>query len=301
MPLKPLKFASIDIGSNAIRMLFCYVFETSDGPFFRKGILLRVPLRLGDDAFKLGRISTQKEKQMISAMHSFKHLMDSQQVISYRAYATSAMRDAINGPLIVEHISKQCGIDIEIITGEQEADVISSDNTPEFLKTHDPVMYADVGGGSTELTIHNGDIEYRESFNIGTIRYMINKVDQEEWTRMKEWLKSHGLKNSDIPIIGSGGNINKIYKMRRRRDADFHISSATLKNFYEEAKDLSNEERMIKYNLNPDRTDVIIPATEIFLSIINYTGSKKIFVPKMGLSDGIIRGLYEEYKEGQEA
>lgn len=255
-------------------------------------------MRLGEDAFKLGRISIQKEKKMIETMHSFKHLMNSQDIVAYRAYATSAMRDALNGPLIVDHIHKLCGIDIRIISGELEANVISGETIPAFIKAKDRILYVDVGGGSTEITFHDKDDSTRESFNIGTIRYMYDQVEKSEWKRLKTWLKEHDLVNSQIPILGSGGNINKIYKMRRRRNSDFHISSTSLQEFYEELKELSYEERIIEYNLNPDRADVIIPACEIFLKIIGQTETKKIYVPKTGLSDGIVRSLYEEYKAG---
>ncbi len=295
--MKPLKFASIDIGSNAIRFLLAYVFETPDGPFFRKGLLLRVPLRLGEDAFKLKRISIEKEKQMIDTMHSFKYLMDAQQIISYKAFATSAMRDAVNGPLIVDHIQKKCGIKIDIISGEQEANVISGDEIPAFIKTRNKILFVDVGGGSTEITYHNKKKSVRESFNIGTIRAMINEVKDSELDRLKDWLDSNKLIDSSIPILGSGGNINKIFKLKRRRNSDMHISASALAEFYKEIKPLSYTERIVQYNLNPDRADVIIPACEIFQNIINHTGTKKIYVPKIGLSDGIVRSLYSDYKQ----
>lgn len=295
--MKQLKFASIDVGSNAIRFLLSYVFETPDGPFFKKGILLRVPLRLGEDAFTLGRISIDKEKRMIETMHSFKHLMASQDIVSYRAYATSAMRDAINGPLIVDHIKKHCNIDIQIISGELEANVISGEEIPKFLQAKDQMLYVDVGGGSTELTYHDEDKSYRESFNIGTIRFMHDQVKKEEWKRLKSWLKKHNLMDSQVSILGSGGNINKIFKMKRHKSGDYHITTAALKSFYKEITELSYEERIVDYNLNPDRADVIIPASMIFLKIIDYTDTRKIYVPKTGLSDGIIRTLYQEYKE----
>ena len=293
--MKPLKFASIDIGSNAIRFLLAYVFETEDGPFFRKGLLLRVPLRLGDDAFKLKRISIEKEKQMIETMHSFKHLMKAQDIISYKAFATSAMRDAINGPLIVDHIKKTTGIKINIISGEEEANVISGEEIPAFIKAKDKILFVDVGGGSTEITYHNKKKSVRESFNIGTIRYMMDEVSKDEWKRLKKWFAEHKLIDSSIPILGSGGNINKIYKQQRLRNTDMHITTAGLRQFYEQMKPLTYTERIIQYNLNPDRADVIIPACEIFLSIIEFTSTKKIYVPKIGLSDGIVRSLYQEY------
>ena len=166
--MDPLKFASIDIGSNAIRFLLSYVFETKDGPFFRKGLLLRVPLRLGEDSFTLGRIGIEKEQQMVETMQSFKYLMASQNIVSYKAFATSAMRDAINGQLIVERIRKECNIEIDIISGDQEANIISGEKIPAFLKTKDRILYMDVGGGSTEFTYHDKNKSHRESFNIGT-------------------------------------------------------------------------------------------------------------------------------------
>jgi exopolyphosphatase/guanosine-5'-triphosphate,3'-diphosphate pyrophosphatase len=295
--LKPLKFASIDIGSNAIRFLLAYVYETEDGPLFRKGLLLRVPLRLGDDAFKLGRISIEKEKQMIETMHSFKHLMNAQEIISYKAFATSAMRDALNGPVIVDHIEKTTGIKIDIISGEEEANVISGEEIPKYIKAKDKLLFVDVGGGSTEFTYHNKKKSIRESFDIGTIRYMTDTVHKDEWKRLKKWLAEHKLTESNIPILGSGGNINKIYKQQRRRTSDLHISTESLRQFYEEMRVLTYTERIIQHNLNPDRADVIIPACEIFLGIIDLTGTKKIYVPKIGLSDGIVRSLYQDYKE----
>ncbi|MBO6515799.1 MAG: hypothetical protein JJ975_04535 [Bacteroidia bacterium] len=298
--MKPLKFGSIDIGSNAIRFLLTYVFETENGPFFRKGILLRVPLRLGEDAFTLGRISIEKEKQMVDTMLSFKHLMASQNIIAYKAYATSAMRDAVNGPVIVEHIKNKCNIQIDIISGDQEANVISGEELPKFIKEKERILYMDVGGGSTELTYHNKKKTHRESFNIGTIRYMYDQVEKDEFKRLKSWLKEYKLIDSEIPILGSGGNINKIYKMKRRRNSDFHITSNTLKAFYSELKELSYSERIVTYNLNPDRADVILPACEIFLRVINHTNTRKIYVPKMGLSDGIVRSLYKEYLQNRD-
>ncbi|MCB9261839.1 MAG: hypothetical protein H6607_05635 [Flavobacteriales bacterium] len=295
--MKQLNFASIDIGSNAIRFLLCYVFETPQGPFFRKGILLRVPLRLGDDAFKLGRISKEKEKKMIETMLCFKHLMATQEIIDYKALATSAMRDASNGKKIVAHIAEEVGIDIQIVSGEEEANVISGDSKPpEFLHTRGNLLYVDVGGGSTEMTFHTKKKTIRESFNIGTIRYLTNQVDEAEWLRLKEWLKEHNLYDSGVNILGSGGNINKIYKIKRRRSADFHLNVSALEEYYNLIKDLSYEERIIQHNLNPDRADVIIPASQIFLRIIEKTKSKRIYVPKTGLSDGIVRSLYANYK-----
>jgi exopolyphosphatase/guanosine-5'-triphosphate,3'-diphosphate pyrophosphatase len=294
--LNYLKFASIDIGSNAVRFLLSYVFETSDGPFFRKGLLVRVPLRLGEDSFRFGRITKDKEEKLIHSMHAFKHLMLTQDIVGYKALATSAMRDASNNASIVNHIEQECGIVIEVISGEREANVISGEQIPSFIKSKSKMLFVDVGGGSTELAYHNKTKIVRESFNIGTIRSLYKEQTSEEHKAMEAWLKDVGLNDSGVQILGSGGNINKIYKIRRKRATDLHISDQSLKDFYQEVKDLTNEERIIKYQLNPDRADVIVPACEIFLSIINQTKTKRIFVPKTGLSDGIVRNLYKEYK-----
>lgn len=192
-------------------------------------------------------------------------------------------------------LKKTTGIKINIISGEEEANVISGEEIPAFIKAKDKILFVDVGGGSTEITYHNKKKSVRESFNIGTIRYMMDEVSKDEWKRLKKWFAEHKLIDSSIPILGSGGNINKIYKQQRRRNTDMHITTAGLRQFYEQMKPLTYTERIIQYNLNPDRADVIIPACEIFLSIIEFTSTKKIYVPKIGLSDGIVRSLYQEY------
>jgi len=291
-----LKFASIDIGSNAVRFLLCYVFEPPTGPFFRKGILLRVPLRLGEDSFRLGKISPDKETKLIHTMHSFRHLMETQDIVAYKAFATSAMRDAENQKEIVKHIKNQCNIQIDVISGEEEADIISGHEIPRYLKARNKMLFVDVGGGSTECTYYNKDKIIKESFDVGTIRMIYNLTKGSSWKRLNTWLRKIGADDSGIPILGSGGSINKIYKIKRRRVSDLHISSQHLKDFYKDVKNMSEEERIMTYQLNPDRADVIVPACEIFLQIIKITGTQKIFVPKTGLSDGIVRGLYDQYK-----
>jgi exopolyphosphatase / guanosine-5'-triphosphate,3'-diphosphate pyrophosphatase len=292
-----LKFASIDIGSNAIRFLLSYVFETERGPFFRKGILLRVPLRLGEDAFKLGEISKDKEEKLIHTMHSFRHLMVTQDIIAYKAFATSAMRDASNNVEIVEHIKEHCDIEINVISGDEEANIISGHEIPRYLRARNKMLFVDVGGGSTEFTYHNNQTVIRQSFNVGTIRLMYDSSHGEDWKSLNNWLDETGLKGSSVPILGSGGNINKIYKIKRRRTTDLHITAQNLRDFYQEVSSLTEVERVLQYQLNPDRADVIVPACEIFLNIIDITQTKVIYVPKTGLSDGIVRTLYEQYKE----
>jgi len=292
-----LRFASIDIGSNAIRFLSSYVFETDKGPYFRKGLLVRVPIRLGEDAFRYGKISTDKEHRMTEAMMSFKHLMSAMDIHSYKAFATSAMRDAVNGLELVERIEQRTGIHIEIISGEKEASVISGSQLPQFIEQEEEMLYMDLGGGSTEFTILRKDDYVQESFNIGTIRELFHSVHSKEWKRLKKWLKSQGLLKSGIPILGSGGNINKIYKIKRQHNDAYHILPADLADFYDSIKDLSYQERIVKHQLNPDRADVIKPACEIFMKVVELVNCQKIYVPKLGLSDGIVRDLYEEYIE----
>ena len=292
-----LRFASIDIGSNAIRFLSSYVFETDNGPYFRKGLLVRVPIRLGEDAFRFGKISTDKEHKMTEAMMSFKHLMSAMDIHSYKAFATSAMRDAVNGLELVERIEQRTGIRIEIISGEKEASVISGSQLPHFIEQEEEMLYMDLGGGSTEFTILRKDDYVQESFNIGTIRELFHNVHSTEWKRLKKWLKSQGLLKNGIPILGSGGNINKIYKIKRHHNDAYHILPQDLSDFYDSIKDLSYQERIIKHQLNPDRADVIKPACEIFMKVVEMVDSQKIYVPKLGLSDGIVRDLYDEYIE----
>ncbi|MCB9246231.1 MAG: exopolyphosphatase [Flavobacteriales bacterium] len=296
-----LRFASIDIGSNAIRLLSSYVFETEEGPYFRKGLLVRVPVRLGEDAFRYGKIMKDKEYKLTETMLSFKHLMLAMDVHSYKAYATSAMRDASNGREIVEHVEEVSGIRIEIISGEKEASVISGTSVPQFIEDiPERVLFMDVGGGSTEFTLIGDQEMVSESFNIGTIRSLFHSIHSTEWKRLKKWLKSIGLLDSKIPILGSGGNINKIYKIKRANPLDYFITTGSLEQFYKDIKDLSYQERIVKHQLNPDRADVIQPACEIFLKVIEHVGSERIYVPKTGLSDGIVRDLYEDYLQQAE-
>lgn len=298
--MKYLKFASIDIGSNAIRLLFSNVFETDEGPVFRKASLIRVPIRLGSASFIHHSIDIQNINRLVECMIAFNHLMKAQDVIAYKAYATSAMRDAHNSQHIVDRVLEESGVKIEIISGEQEAYEIASRFQMHDLSIGNQVLYADVGGGSTELTLIRNDKRIdQHSFNIGTIRLLQNTADPMEWKLLSKWLKKNGLDHSKIPIIGSGGNINKIFKMKRRQVQDLHLSSRGLKEAYDELTGLSYEERVVKYFLNPDRADVIVPACQIYLELIKMTGSKRIYVPKTGLSDGIIRTLYKEYKSAK--
>lgn len=274
------------------------MFETVNGPVFKKALLVRVPIRLGEDAFITGKISDQNIIHLVDCMKAFAFLMKAHEVISYKAFATSAMRDASNTDEIIERIKKESGINIEIISGDKEADLISSRFLPNNLKSKKQVIYMDVGGGSTELSlIDKGEKTAGRSFDIGTIRLLHNRVSLQEWANLKNWIKVHIPLLKDIPIIGSGGNINKIINLVADSKEKF-ITTQQLLKLYNEMKPMEADERMITYMLNPDRADVIVPAMELFLKVAEQTGSSKIYVPQTGLSDGMVRSLYKEYKSG---
>lgn len=295
--MKYLKFASIDIGSNAIRLLFDNVFETQEGPVFKKALLVRVPIRLGEDSFTTGTISEDKVTHLVDCMKAFAFLMKAHEVISYKAFATSAMRDASNTEEIINRVKKESGIDIELISGDKEADLISSRFLPSNLKSKKQVVYVDVGGGSTELVlIDRGEKSISRSFDIGTIRLLHNKVSNQEWSKLSNWIKVNIPLHKDIPIIGSGGNINKIINLVEDSNEKY-ITTVQLQALFNDMAPLDLDSRMIKYMLNPDRADVIIPAMQIFLKVANLADSSKIYVPQTGLSDGMVRSLYKEFKE----
>jgi len=295
--LKLFKFASIDVGSNAVRLLFTNVFETPEGPIFRKLSLVRVPIRLGEDAFILGKIGEEKSDQLIKTMRSFKHLMNVHQVLDYRAYATSAMREASNSPFLISEIKGYADIDLEIIGGQQEADTISFEHLPDYMPNIDRAVFIDVGGGSTELTyIKNTKKIDSISLKIGTVRILHNAVDSTLWDQMKEWLDKHQLLKSGIPILGTGGNINKILKILRKQQNDYVINTADLAAFKAELDAVDYNERITRFVLNPDRADVIIPASQIFLTTADWLSAEQIYIPKVGLSDGIARALYAKHK-----
>lgn len=291
-----LKFASVDIGSNAVRLLFTNVYLTDDGPYFRKASLIRVPLRLGDESFRDGVISEGKVGQFVDTMNSFASLMKVHEVKDYRAYATSAMREASNSPEMISLVKATSGLDIQIISGETEANLISTKYLPDGLPRLKKALFVDVGGGSTELTYYkNGEKVDKSSRKIGTIRLLHNSVKKREWERLDKWLSDHGLQGSEIPIIGSGGNINKVFKMRRKSSKDMFVAATAVAELENELSALTVDERIVKFILNPDRADVIVPALKIFNWIIEKTHSPRIYVPKSGLSDGIARELYRKH------
>jgi len=258
--LKLLKFASIDVGSNAVRLLFTNVFDTPDGPVFRKLSLVRVPIRLGEDAFVKGEISFGKANQIVNTMRSFKHLMNVHNVLAYKAYATSAMREASNAEEILKEIKEYAGIDLEVVSGDKEAETISTEKIPEHLPQMENAVFIDVGGGSTEMTyLKNGHKESSISLKIGTIRLLHNTVSDQLWADFKLWFDANNLSNSSTPIIGTGGNINKLLKVLRKGQNDYFINIEELQKFKEELETVDYDERIVKFILNPDRADVIIP------------------------------------------
>ena len=292
-------FAAIDIGSNAVRLLIKQVVESGEHPKLNKALLVRVPLRLGFDVFSQGRISDKKEKNMIRLMKSFKQLMKIYGTDIYRACATSAMRDAANGAQIIKHVEKESGIRIEIIDGQEEARIVYENHIESMRERKGNFMYVDVGGGSTEINlISDGSLVCSRSYNIGTVRILNNAATEEEWSRMRKDMKKLAQSYPGIELIGSGGNINKLVKMVKGRDKRYpKMTVASLRELYDTLKPLSVKERIETFDLKPDRADVIVPAAEIFLTIAGILGSATIYVPVIGLADGIIDDLYSRSLE----
>tara|TARA_R110000868_G_scaffold132897_1_gene344210 strand:- start:17567 stop:18454 length:888 start_codon:yes stop_codon:yes gene_type:complete len=291
--LKVRKYAAIDIGSNAIRLLTHNVIEEEGKEtLFRKSALVRLPIRLGEDVFKNGTISKRNEKRLLSAMKAFQLLMEVHGVEKYMACATSAMREADNGKIVIANILEASGVKIQLIDGEKEASIIASTDLKNLIRKDETYLYIDVGGGSTEFTVFSeGKIKISESFKIGTVRLLNGMVDDGKWNELELWLKKHVKGLPNLSIIGSGGNINKLHKMSGRKEGE-SLSYIWLRAQYHFLASLTFEERVSELGLNPDRADVIIPATEIFVSSAKWIGAKKIHVPKIGLSDGIIKTLY---------
>ena len=295
--MKVLKFAAIDIGSNAIRLLFTNVIVEGQRTMFKKVSLVRVPLRLGEDAFLNHAISERNIKRLEHTLHSFYHLMQAHEVVVYRACATSAMREAANGKQIVKKMRKKTGIDVEIIEGKEEAEIIYSNGLTDTMDPDRNYLYIDVGGGSTEVTIFSdGKSLDSKSFNIGTIRLLNMQVTSAEWRYMKKWVKKATSGYKDISVIGSGGNINKMYKIAGKKDGT-PMEFQQLNQIYQMLEQYSIEERMTLWDLNPDRADVIVPAASIFVSIMRWSNAERVYVPKIGVSDGLVRQLYKEYAD----
>lgn len=288
-------FAGIDIGSNAIRLLINAVSGNPSSPDFKKVAFLRVPIRLGEDVFIKGEISEDKRQRLIEAMQGFSHMMKAYDVEAYRACATSAMRDAGNGSDIVDTIKKESGINIEIIGGLEEADIIyDAGSLNAWMDKKRNYLYVDVGGGSTEIVVYSNQQKMiSESFQLGTVRMLVEAVQEDEVKRFKSWLKDVYKKYAPLNIIASGGNINKVHKMLDKRSSEPH-SYTEMKVLYEALKDLSYEERIRNYKLNTYRADVIIPALRIYLAVAKTCKVSEIYVPKVGVVDGLVRKLYTD-------
>ncbi|MGV6944295.1 Ppx/GppA phosphatase family protein [Sphingobacterium kyonggiense] len=285
-----MRYAAIDIGSNAVRLLIADIIERENEVGFNKNTLLRVPLRLGDDAFIHQHISEGKFENMVKTMSAFRNLMDVYRVSDYMACATSAMRDADNGKEVVEACSK-AGIDIKIIDGAEEAQIIYNVHSHTNMDKNKVYLYIDVGGGSTEISLFaNGELVASRSFNLGTIRILDNQDSPETWDDMKLWVKNITKSYKTIYGIGSGGNINKLSRMANEK-ADKPISYAKLKAMYVYLSSYSLKDRINVLELKQDRADVIIPASEIFLTIMKVGHLKNIMAPRIGLADGIIQTL----------
>ncbi|SDE38960.1 Ppx/GppA phosphatase family protein [Riemerella columbipharyngis] len=292
-----MKLAAIDIGSNAARLLINEV-KTIDGQTeFTKLNLLRIPLRLGMDVFTKGIIGPEREKMTVDAMKIFSELMKIYNVEHYRACATSAMRDAKNGLDIIKKIKETSGIEIEIISGDEEATLIYENHVAEGMDKDFAYLYIDVGGGSTELTFYENDkMKYERSFNIGTIRLLNNLVKEEQWQEMRDEICKNIVSKKTIVAIGSGGNINKVASMNKIKDGKPMAASTIKKNLKEFSK-LSVEERIRKYKLREDRADVLVPALKIFSNVLQWADISKVFVPKISVADGLIHSLYDKIKE----
>jgi len=286
--------AAIDIGSNAARLLINEVKIQNGKPEFVKLNLLRVPLRLGMDVFTMGKIGEERQKMVIDTMKIFSDLMKIYKVQHYRACATSAMRDAENGKEIIKTVKESSDIDIEIISGDEEATLIYENHVAEGLDKDFAYLYVDVGGGSTELTFYeNGKMVYERSFNIGTIRLLNDLVSEDNWKEMKEEIRKNINSKKTIVAIGSGGNINKAFSMSKTKDGK-PMSATYLKKIYKDINALSVDERMSIYNLRQDRADVLGHALKIYNNVMSWSEITRIFVPKISVADGLIHNIYDK-------
>ncbi|MBC7914698.1 MAG: ethanolamine ammonia-lyase reactivating factor EutA [Pyrinomonadaceae bacterium] len=289
-----MRYAAIDIGSNAVRLLIADIIQNNNEISFKKNTLIRVPLRLGDDAFLDKMISPRKTEDLLKTMSAFRQLMDVYKVTDYMACATSAMREAKNGEDIVKRIKELANLNLEIVEGQREANIIYSSHIERHLERKKNYLYIDVGGGSTELSIFSdGEIIDSHSFNLGGIRILDNQDTEETWAEMKEWVKEYAKTYKNLIGIGTGGNINKLFRMSDEKEGT-PLTFSKLSSIYNYLNSFSLKDRINVLGLNNDRADVIIPAAEIYLTVMKWAGVKNIFVPKLGLVDGIIQLLIEK-------
>lgn len=295
--MKIHKIAGIDIGSNSVRLLVSNVMQHKGETIFKKSSLTRLPIRLGTDAFNHGEISKKTIKKLLSGLQAYAKIMQVHEVEHYRACATSALREADNGAEIVDYVKEKTGIEINLIDGAEEARMIFNTGALQALKNKaDNFLYIDVGGGSTELTFFNdAQVMASKSFKVGTIRLLHGKVQEQDWKEMKTWIKIHTkAAKSDILMIGSGGNINRVLKLAQGKSGNT-LKISYLEEVAEQMSRFTVNERIIKFDLNPDRADVITHALEIYTSVMNWAKAEKMAVPKKGLADGIVKDLYEKH------
>lgn len=297
-----MRLAAIDIGSNAARLLITDVLAgTENKPEFIKVVLVRVPLRLGFDVFDRGEISQAKADKIIKTIKAYKLLLDVYEVTHLKACATSAMRDAVNATEIIKKVKSETGISINVISGEEEASFIYENHIAENMSDQESYLYIDVGGGSTELTFFSdGKLVFKNSFNIGTIRLLKNQVTEATWDEMKEFIRNKTRGFHHVTAIGSGGNINKIFSISKRKEGK-PLSLELLRDYYKEFSNLSVSQRISLHKLREDRADVIVPALLIYINVMRWADTEEIFVPKIGLADGLIHTLYEELQSGAPA
>jgi exopolyphosphatase/guanosine-5'-triphosphate,3'-diphosphate pyrophosphatase len=293
-----LKLAAIDIGSNAARLLISDVINVAPDKYdFVKLTLVRVPLRLGFDVFEMGYISEARKQKLIKTIKSYKLLLDVYEVDHFITAATSAMRDAENAKAILAEVEKETGINLKVISGEEEATYIYENHIAENMNKEESYLYIDVGGGSTELTFFSdGKLVCKQSFNIGTIRLLKNQVEDEQWMTMKQFIREKMSGYHHITAIGSGGNINKIFSLSKRKEGK-PLSLELLRNYYKEFSLLSITERIALYHLREDRADVIVPALLIYINVMRWANTEEIYVPKIGLADGLVHILHQRVTE----
>lgn len=289
-----VSYAAIDIGSNAVRLLIKRVNEEASDDLFTKELLLRVPLRLGQDAFTIGEISPGKAKKLLRVIKAFRQLIKVYEVVDFRACATSAMRDARNSETVTQEICRKTGIRIEVISGQEEARIVYDNHIENMLSRDKNYLYVDVGGGSTEvILINKGELKSSRSYNVGTVRMLNGSVRAEDLEVMRREISAAATQYADLVIIGSGGNINKLFRLAEEKDkksSTFTVES--LQSLYETLKQYAPEERRKVFKLKPDRAEVIVPAAAIFLDVAACSRSTCIWVPTIGLADGIIDSLY---------
>ena len=294
--MKVKKLAAIDIGSNAIRILIAnVVLEVGEHPVYMKSEMIRVPIRLGQDSFTVGEISKKNMKRVVKAMKAFRLIMKVNGVKHYMACATSALRESNNADELIARVKKKTKIKIEVIDGRKEAEIISNTTILNDFGQNLNYLYVDVGGGSTEFSVlQEGKRIVSKSFKTGTVRMINNMVNEKVWLEIEKWIQTHTNGIKKIALLGSGGNINKIFKLSNIKEGK-PLTYIKINAIYQDLKKLTYEQRILKYNLNLDRADVILPALEIYLKTLKWSGTTKVFVPKIGLADGMIKMMYKKF------